>query len=115
MVIPTINPVSMTAHRVFFTPKISIIRVVICCAAPLSATCFPNIAPKPRIITKKPSVFPIPFSIELTTAFSSMPCAIPTERETMIKAIKAFNRKTMIKKKRSKIPRVIITKGIKKF
>ena len=112
MVIPTTKPVIITAVLVFLTPKKVIRPLVIFCAAPLSATSFPSIAPSPKIITKKPNVFPIPFSMELTIVLSSMPCPIPIPIETSIKAINALSLKTMISKKRNKIPREIINNGM---
>ena len=83
----------------FFIPKVFTSPSVIFCAAPLSATCFPSIAPRLRIITRKPKVFPIPFSIDNTIRFKSIPCKIPMDIDTIIKEIKAFNLKKSISKK----------------
>tara|TARA_B100001029_G_C14946845_1_gene386433 strand:+ start:549 stop:746 length:198 start_codon:yes stop_codon:yes gene_type:complete len=41
-----------------------------------------------------------------------MPCAIPTLKEIIIKAIKAFNLKKIIKMNKKIIPRLIINNGI---
>ena len=112
MVIPTTNPVIITAVLVFLTPKKAIRPLVIFWAAPLSATNFPSIAPSPKIMTKKPKVLPIPFSMEVTIVFSSIPCPIPIAIDTSIKAINALSLKTMINKKRNKIPREMISNGM---
>ena len=48
----------------------------------------------------------------MTTEFNSIPWAIPTDKETTIKAIKALRRNTMIRKNNKSIPRLMIAKGM---
>jgi hypothetical protein len=54
----------------------------------------------------------MPFSIELTIVLSSIPCPIPIAIDTSIKAINALSLKTMINKKRNKIPKEMISNGM---
>ena len=94
---PTIKPATTTAHWMFLIPKLDIRWEVILCAAPLSATSFPSIAPKPSISTKNPSVSPIPFWIDSTIFSNSIPWNNPTNMHTVIKEIKALSLNLAIK------------------
>jgi hypothetical protein len=58
------NPVSIMAHVMCFSPNMPINTAAIFCAAPLCAMSLPNIAPKQMIATSEPSMLPSPFSIE---------------------------------------------------
>jgi len=51
--------------------------------------------------------------MDVTTADKSIPSAIPTKRETIIKAIKAFSLNWAIRRKSSAIPRITMTSGIR--
>ena len=74
-------------HWMWRMPKMRIMDEVICCAAPLSATSLPSIAPKPRMVTSDPSVLPIPLEMALPISGPDMPqtsaSAILTIRKDM--------------------------------
>jgi hypothetical protein len=53
--------------------------------------------------------------MDATTETGSIPSAMPTNKETIIKVIKGFNLKRVIKIKRSTIPNITISRGIKRF
>ena len=50
--------------------------------------------------------------MESTTLIGSMPSAIPTNKETIIKVIKAFSLNLAMRMNRRRIPRITINKGI---
>jgi hypothetical protein len=51
--------------------------------------------------------------MEATTETGSMPCAIPTNRETIIKVIKGFSFNLTIRRNRIPIPKMTMNSGIK--
>ena len=55
------KPVMTRAHVILLMPKVFNITSLIFCAAPDSATSLPIMAPNNSIISKEPSVSPIPF------------------------------------------------------
>ena len=93
---PTINAVSTNAHMIYFFPKAFIKPVAIFWAAPLSATNLPNMAPSPSMMMIEPSKSPIPFCNDAVMAIISIPLNKPIKTDTIIKAIKAFNRAHVI-------------------
>lgn len=88
---PTMNPVTMSAQVIYFIPKAFINDWVILCAAPLSATSFPSIAPSEIIMINEPNVEPIPFSTDLVILSNGIPSSKPARIDTIKKARKGLN------------------------
>ena len=115
MGIPTIKPASTTAHCMYLIPKLSTNLVVIRCAAPLSATSFQSMAPRPSINTRNPNVLPIPAWMDCIMLLSSIPCSIPTRRQTITNDINALSLNTAMSKNKRIIPSTTISRGIDVF
>ena len=107
------NPVIINAHVIYFVPNALIRDCVILCAAPLSATSFPSIAPNEIIMISEPSVEPIPFSTDLVIVSSGIPRSNPAVIETIRKARKGLNLAHVISKIKSRILNNTINKVIR--
>lgn len=93
-----INPVNINPQAICFWPKIWINEPEICCAAPLAATNFPNIAPNTMIVTKDPKVSPSPFWMDFAKSGKGMPNKIPANKLISKKAINELTFKYVIRK-----------------
>ena len=82
------------------------------CAAPLSATSLPSMAPSPRMSEMMPSVSPMPFSMESTAASSAIPSPSATASDTMMNATNELSLKPRMSTSRSPIPRITISSGM---
>ena len=86
---PTIKPVNAIAHPSRLRPQQSTITIAIRCAAPLSTTSLPSIAPETITIKSDPRMSPIPFRIASATCGAGTPSASAAPIDTNTNARKA--------------------------
>lgn len=80
---PIKNPVSKTAHCIFFSPKPLMSVTAIFSAAPLSSKIFPSTAPRQIINASPPRVLPTPASIDFNSAAGCIPRHSPDKMATI--------------------------------
>ena len=83
---PTMNPVIAMAHPIRRSPNAPTSTAAIFCAAPLSTTSFPSIAPLTITIVSAPRMSPIPFLTAPATSVSGMPNATAAPADTSTNA-----------------------------
>jgi len=106
------NPVTISAHWIYFSPKTPIITVAIFCAAPLSATSLPSMAPRTITIDKGPRVSPMPLYTDLVIALNGMPSNSPVRMDTTKKARKAFTFPQVMRQTSKRIPNITMSRVI---
>src|SRR5690606_29375518 len=80
---PTRKPVSSSAHWMFFSPKRAISTLAIFCAAPLSSSTLPRMAPSTITRASPARVLPTPLSTVLSSSCGDMPRARPIGMATI--------------------------------
>ena len=87
--IHTTKPVTISPHCICLVPKSDTITEAIFCAAPLSATNLPSIAPNTIINVNPPKILPIPLFTESGSFSNGIPKAMPAKIEEIRNAMKA--------------------------
>ena len=98
------KPVIISAHWTWAGPLMRMRLVAIRCAAPLSATILPSIAPSPMTSRSDPSVSPSPFWMAADTCSGPSPEASPTPMQTMRNARNGVSRATAISRTSATMP-----------
>src|ERR1041385_1235897 len=109
---PITNPVIIMATARYFSPNAFMRPCAICCAAPVSATSLPSMAPPIITMTSWPNISPTPFSSTLPIFAGSTPRSKPAVIDVIRNARNALTLSHVISRISKTMQRMTMTMDI---